>query len=112
LNTLVVITEKIKAGFLSLGAAWADTTIARRLMLSVLGGPAQCERALIRAGGTVKLAESRRSMRIASEKRERSYERWIRSAIPYPIAAAMSSAVSGCSVVYRVTDPPARAPCS
>jgi DNA invertase Pin-like site-specific DNA recombinase len=48
LNTLAAITEK-KAGFRSLGDAWADTTTAHgRLMLTVLGGLAEFERALIR----------------------------------------------------------------
>jgi len=49
LNTLATITEK-KAGFRSLGDAWADTTTAHgRLMLTVLGGLAEFERDLIRA---------------------------------------------------------------
>jgi DNA invertase Pin-like site-specific DNA recombinase len=48
LNTLVAITEK-KAGFRSLGEAWADTTTQGRLMLTVLGGLAEFERELIRA---------------------------------------------------------------
>ena len=49
LNTLAAITGK-KAGFRSLGDAWADTTTAaRRLMLTVLGGLAEFERELIRA---------------------------------------------------------------
>src|ERR1700726_4210881 len=49
LNTLAAITEK-KAGFRSLGDAWADTTTAHgRLMLAVLGGLAEFERDLIRA---------------------------------------------------------------
>jgi DNA invertase Pin-like site-specific DNA recombinase len=49
LNTLAAITGK-KAGFRSLGDAWADTTTARgRLMLTVLGGLAEFERDLIRA---------------------------------------------------------------
>jgi DNA invertase Pin-like site-specific DNA recombinase len=48
LNTLAAITEK-KAGFRSLGDAWADTTTAHgRLMLTVLGGLAEFERELIR----------------------------------------------------------------
>ena len=48
LNTLVAITAK-KAGFRSLGDAWADTTTAHgRLMLTVLGGLAEFERDLIR----------------------------------------------------------------
>jgi DNA invertase Pin-like site-specific DNA recombinase len=49
LNTLAVITGK-KAGFRSLGDAWADTTTPHgRLMLTVLGGLAEFERELIRA---------------------------------------------------------------
>jgi DNA invertase Pin-like site-specific DNA recombinase len=49
LNTFVAITER-KAGFRSLGDAWADTTTAHgRLMLTVLGGLAEFERDLIRA---------------------------------------------------------------
>lgn len=49
LNTLAAITDK-KAGFRSLGDAWADTTTAHgRLMLTVLGGLAEFERELIRA---------------------------------------------------------------
>src|SRR3954451_360721 len=48
LNTLAVIAGK-KAGFRSLGDAWADTTTAHgRLMLTVLGGLAEFERELIR----------------------------------------------------------------
>jgi DNA invertase Pin-like site-specific DNA recombinase len=49
LNTLAAITGK-RAGFRSLGDAWADTTTAHgRLMLTVLGGLAEFERELIRA---------------------------------------------------------------
>jgi DNA invertase Pin-like site-specific DNA recombinase len=48
LNTLATITGK-KAGFRSLGDAWADTTSSHgRLMLTVLGGLAEFERDLIR----------------------------------------------------------------
>jgi DNA invertase Pin-like site-specific DNA recombinase len=44
-----VITGR-KAGFRSLGDAWADTTTAHgRLMLTVLGGLAEFERDLIRS---------------------------------------------------------------
>jgi DNA invertase Pin-like site-specific DNA recombinase len=47
-NTLAAITDR-KAGFRSLGDAWADTTTAHgRLMLTVLGGLAEFERDLIR----------------------------------------------------------------
>jgi DNA invertase Pin-like site-specific DNA recombinase len=49
LNTLASIAGK-KAGFQSLGDAWADTTTSHgRLMLTVLGGLAEFERDLIRA---------------------------------------------------------------
>jgi DNA invertase Pin-like site-specific DNA recombinase len=49
LNTLAAMTAK-KAGFRSLGDAWADTTTAHgRLTLTVLGGLAEFERDLIRA---------------------------------------------------------------
>jgi len=48
LNTLAAITDR-KAGFRSLGDAWADTTTSHgRLMLTVLGGLAEFERDLIR----------------------------------------------------------------
>jgi DNA invertase Pin-like site-specific DNA recombinase len=48
LNTLAAIAEK-RAGFRSLGDAWADTTTARgRLTLTVLSGLAEFERQLIR----------------------------------------------------------------
>jgi DNA invertase Pin-like site-specific DNA recombinase len=47
LNALSAITER-KAGFRSLGDAWADTTTSHgRLMLTVLGGLAEFERDLI-----------------------------------------------------------------
>src|SRR5438309_9705467 len=49
LNILATITER-KAGFRSLGDAWADTTSAHgRLMLTVLAGLAEFGRELIRA---------------------------------------------------------------
>jgi DNA invertase Pin-like site-specific DNA recombinase len=49
LNTLASIADR-KAGFRSLGDAWADTTTSHgRLMLTVLGGLADFERDLIRA---------------------------------------------------------------
>jgi DNA invertase Pin-like site-specific DNA recombinase len=49
LNTLATITDR-KAGFRSLGDAWADTTTSYgRLMVTVLGGLAEFERDLIRA---------------------------------------------------------------
>ena len=48
LNILATITGK-KAGFRSLGDAWANTTTAHgRLMITVLGGLAEFERDLIR----------------------------------------------------------------
>jgi DNA invertase Pin-like site-specific DNA recombinase len=49
LNTLAAVTDR-KAGFRSLGDAWADTTTSHgRLVLTVLGGLAEFERELIRA---------------------------------------------------------------
>ena len=49
LNTLATITGK-KAGFRSLGDAWAYLTTSHgRLMVTVLGGLAEFERDLIRA---------------------------------------------------------------
>jgi DNA invertase Pin-like site-specific DNA recombinase len=49
LNVLAAITGK-RAGFLSLGDAWADTTTPHgRLMLTVLGGLAKFERDLTRS---------------------------------------------------------------
>ena len=49
LNTLAAVAER-KAGFRSLGHAWAAATISHgRLMLTVLGGLAEFERDLIRA---------------------------------------------------------------
>jgi DNA invertase Pin-like site-specific DNA recombinase len=49
LNTLATVADR-KAGFRSLGDAWADTTSPHgRLMLTVLGGLAEFERELIRA---------------------------------------------------------------
>jgi DNA invertase Pin-like site-specific DNA recombinase len=48
-NTLAAITDR-KAGFRSLGDAWADATTPHgRLMLTVLSGLAEFERDLIRA---------------------------------------------------------------
>jgi DNA invertase Pin-like site-specific DNA recombinase len=48
LNTLAAIADR-KAGFRSLGDAWADTTTSHaRLMIAVLGGLAEVERDLIR----------------------------------------------------------------
>jgi DNA invertase Pin-like site-specific DNA recombinase len=48
LNTLAAVADR-KAGFRSLGDAWADTTTSHgRLMLTVLGGLAEFERDLIR----------------------------------------------------------------
>src|SRR6516162_3873171 len=49
LSTLAAIADR-KAGFRSLGDAWADTTTPHgRLMLTVLGGLAEFERVLVRA---------------------------------------------------------------
>jgi DNA invertase Pin-like site-specific DNA recombinase len=51
LNTLAIITER-KAGFRSLGDAWADSTTPHgRLMLTVIGGLADdAESAVMRSG--------------------------------------------------------------
>ena len=52
LSTLAAIADR-KAGFCSVGDAWADTTTAHgRLMLTVLGGLAEFARELIRARTT------------------------------------------------------------
>lgn len=68
LNTLAAITDR-KAGFRSLGDAWADTTTPHgRLMLTVLGGLAEFERDLIRAR--------------TSEGRERAKARGVRMGRP------------------------------
>ena len=78
LNTLAAITGK-KAGFRSLGDAWADTTTAHgRLMLTVLGGLAEFERELIRTrtgegraravARGVKLGRKPNSLRIKCER--------------------------------------------
>jgi DNA invertase Pin-like site-specific DNA recombinase len=49
LNTLAAITNR-KAGFRSLGDAWADMTMPHgRLMLTMIGGLAEFEKELIRA---------------------------------------------------------------
>jgi DNA invertase Pin-like site-specific DNA recombinase len=68
LNTLAAITAK-RAGFRSLGDAWADTTTSHgRLMLTVLGGLAEFERDLIRAR--------------TSEGRERAKARGVKMGLP------------------------------
>jgi DNA invertase Pin-like site-specific DNA recombinase len=59
LNTLAAIIER-KAGFRSLGDAWADTTTSHgRLMATMLGGLAEFERDLIRARTRARTAEGR-----------------------------------------------------
>jgi DNA invertase Pin-like site-specific DNA recombinase len=73
LNTLAAIAEK-KAGFRSLGDAWADTTTAHgRLMLTVLAGLAEFERDLIRAR--------------TSEGRERAKARGVKLGRPFKLTA-------------------------
>src|SRR6201988_3350642 len=68
LNTLATIADR-KAGFRSLGDAWADTTSPHgRLMLTVLGGLAEFERELIRAR--------------TGEGRKRAVERGVRMGRP------------------------------
>jgi DNA invertase Pin-like site-specific DNA recombinase len=71
LNTLAAIAEK-KAGFRSLGDAWADTTTPHgRLMLTVLAGLAEFERDLIRAR--------------TSEGRERAKARGVKLGRPFKL---------------------------
>ena len=73
LNTLAAITGS-KAGFRSLGDAWADTTTAHgRLMLTVLGGLAEFERDLIRAR--------------TGEGRERAKERGVKMGPKFKLTA-------------------------
>jgi len=82
LNTLGAITAK-KAGFRSLGDAWADTTTAHgRLMLTFLGGLAEFERDPIRAR-TGKGREQRRPV-VSTSARSRSW--------PAPVARGDSPA--------------------
>lgn len=71
LNTLAAVAEK-KAGFRSLGDAWADTTTPHgRLMLTVLAGLAEFERDLIRAR--------------TSEGRERAKARSVKLGRPFKL---------------------------
>ena len=71
LNTLAVITDR-KAGFRSIGDAWADTTTPHgRLMLAVLGGLAEFERDLIRAR--------------TGEGRKRAIERGVKMGRPFKL---------------------------
>ena len=64
LNILASIADR-KAGFRSLGDAWADTTTSHgRLMLTVLGGLAEFERDLIRT----RTAEGRERAKARSVK--------------------------------------------
>ena len=73
LNTLAAITDR-KAGFRSLGDAWADTTTPHgRLMLTVLGGLAEFEGDLIRAR--------------TSEGRERAKARGVKMGRPPKLTA-------------------------
>ncbi len=73
LNTLALIADK-KAGFRSLGDAWADTTTAHgRLMLTILAGLAEFERELIRAR--------------TSEGRERAKARGVKLGRPFKLTA-------------------------
>src|ERR1700723_237670 len=63
LNTLGTIADR-KAGFRSLGDTWADTTTAHgRLMLTLLGGRAEFERALIRPRLVAPTTSARRRFR-------------------------------------------------
>ena len=79
LNTLAAITGK-KAGFRSLGDAWADTTTSHgRLMLTVLGGLAEFERDLIRAR--------------TSEGRERAKARGVKMGRPHKLTPHQRQAI-------------------
>ena len=66
-----------KAGFRSLGDAWADTTTAHgRLMLTVLGGLAEFERNLIRArSGEGRERAKRRGVRFGRKPALTPYQR-------------------------------------
>ena len=69
LNTLAAISEK-KAGFRSLGDAWADTTTAHgRLMLTVLAGLAEFERELFRIRPARAGRALRRTARVSAASR-------------------------------------------
>ena len=77
LNTLATIAAK-KAGFLSLGDAWADTTTAHgRLMLTVLGGLAEFERELIRVrtGEGRELAKAR-GVKMGRKSKLTDHQKW------------------------------------
>jgi DNA invertase Pin-like site-specific DNA recombinase len=75
LNTLAAITEK-KAGFRSLGDAWADTTTAHgRLMLTVLGGLAEFERELIRTRTGRAVRAPRRPAKVSAAGRSSPHTR-------------------------------------
>src|ERR1700738_3846384 len=59
LNTLATVTDR-KAGFRSLGDAWADTTTAHgRLMLTVLGGLADDAECAVMRSDTIEIHEPR-----------------------------------------------------
>ena len=105
LNTLAAITGK-KAGFRSLGDAWADTTTPHgRLMLTVLGGLAEFERELIRARTSegrerakargVKMGRPRKltlhQQREATRRRDRGDETLAEVARSYNVSAATIS---------------------
>lgn len=109
LNTLAAIAER-KAGFRSLGDAWADTTTAHgRLMLTVLGGLAEFERELIRArtgegrarakargqslGRPFKLTPHQRQE--AMRRRDQGDETLAEIARTYNVSAATISRLSG-----------------
>ena len=90
LNTLATITGK-KAGFRSLGDAWADTTTSHgRLMLTVLGGLAEFERDLIRA----RTGEGRERAKARGVKMGRKPKLTARSGSSSPSAARVISTTS------------------
>ena len=82
LNTLASVADR-KAGFRSLSDAWADSTTPRgHLMLTVLGGPAEFERELIRAHTSEGQARAKasgarlgRKPKLTSQERRKALER-------------------------------------
>jgi DNA invertase Pin-like site-specific DNA recombinase len=109
LNTLAAIADR-KAGFRSLGDAWADTTTAHgRLMLAVLAGLAEFERELIRTrtgqgraravARGVKLGRRPKltphQQREAIERRERGEETLTDIGRSYNVSAATVSRLRG-----------------
>ena len=116
LNTLAAITAS-KAGFRSLGDAWADTTTAHgRLMLTVLGGLAEFERDLIRTrtgeGRARAIARGQKmgrppkltphQQREAIKRRDRGGESLADIGRSYNVSGATISRLSATHLVKRV----------